>query len=44
MVVKREYEDLRGDGNINLFLREGKKPKYYLLIVHKKSLKIVLKI
>ena len=32
MVVKREYEDLRGDGNINLFLREGKKPKYYVRI------------
>ena len=32
MVVNREYEDLRGDGNINLFLREGKKPKYYVRI------------
>ena len=26
----RQYEDLRGDGRIVLFLREGKKPKYYV--------------
>ena len=30
MSVSREYEDLRGDGRIVLFLREGKKPKYYV--------------
>jgi len=30
MTVSREYEDLRGDGRIVLFLREGKKPKYYV--------------
>ena len=26
----RQYEDLRGDGRIVLFLREGKNPKYYV--------------
>ena len=30
MSVSREYEDLRGDGRIVLFLREGKNPKYYV--------------
>mgnify|MGYP001346855305 CR=1 FL=1 len=30
MSVIREYEDLRGDGRIVLFLREGKKPRYYV--------------
>lgn len=27
-VIDRDYEDLRGDGRIVLFLREGKNPKY----------------
>ena len=27
-VIDRDYEDLRGDGPIVLFLREGKKPTY----------------
>lgn len=30
MSVSREYEDLRGDGRIVIFLREGKKPNYYV--------------
>ena len=29
-MVKRDYEDLRGDGKIVLFLREGKNPKFYV--------------
>lgn len=29
-MVKRNYEDLRGDGKIVLFLREGKNPKFYV--------------
>lgn len=28
--IERDYEDLRGDGRIVLFLREGKKPKYHV--------------
>ena len=28
VVIERDYEDLRGDGRIVLFLREGKNPKY----------------
>ena len=27
-VIDRDYEDLRGDGPIVLFLREGKNPTY----------------
>lgn len=34
--VEREYEDLRGDGKIVLFLREGKKPRYYVRLKHYK--------
>ena len=30
MAIDRDYEDLRGDGRIVLFLREGKKPKYHV--------------
>ena len=30
MTIDRDYEDLRGDGRIVLFLREGKKPKYHV--------------
>ena len=38
MQVNREYEDLRGDGQIMLFLRtEGKKPNYYVRVSIPKS-------
>tara|TARA_B100001093_G_scaffold519458_1_gene608579 strand:+ start:25 stop:1245 length:1221 start_codon:yes stop_codon:yes gene_type:complete len=30
MSVSREYDDIRGDGRIMIFLREGKNPKYYV--------------
>ena len=30
MGIDRDYEDLRGDGRIVLFLREGKKPRYHV--------------
>ena len=30
MAIDRDYEDLRGDGRIVLFLREGKKPRYHV--------------
>jgi len=30
VAIDRDYEDLRGDGRIVLFLREGKKPRYHV--------------
>jgi integrase len=30
VTIDRDYEDLRGDGRIVLFLREGRKPKYHV--------------
>ena len=30
MSVSREYEDIRGDGWIMIFLKEGKNSKYYV--------------
>ena len=37
MQVDGDYEDIRGDGQIMIFLRRSKKPKYYVRIGIPKS-------